>query len=64
MGLSMRNGKFIFTGSDINGQQVRLRGSDGINVTRAGKRKIAFLHEKSPPAGLLGDAAAVGVALD
>jgi hypothetical protein len=29
----MKNGKFIFTGSDINGRQVRLRGSDGINVT-------------------------------
>lgn len=55
------NGKFIFTGSDINGRQVRLRGSDGINVTRAGQRKIAFYIEKSVRR-LLGDAAAVGVA--
>lgn len=55
------NGKFIFTGSDINGRQVRLRGSDGINVTRAGQRKIAFYIEK-PVRRLLGDAAAVGVA--
>lgn len=55
------NGKFIFTGSDINGRQVRLRGSDGINVTRAGQRKIAFYIEKSIRR-LLGDAAAVGVA--
>lgn len=39
-------GKFIVTGSDINGQQVRLRGSDGINLTRAGKRKFAFYVEK------------------
>lgn len=39
-------GKFIVTGSDINGQQVRLRGSDGINLTKAGKRKIAFYVEK------------------
>jgi hypothetical protein len=40
---------------------VRLRGSDGINVTRAGRRKIAFYIEK-PARRLLGDAAAVGVA--
>ncbi|EDQ34446.2 hypothetical protein HPDFL43_15652 [Hoeflea phototrophica DFL-43] len=54
------SGKFIFTGSDINGQQVRLRGSDGINVTRAGRRKIAFYIEK-PARRLLGDAASVNV---
>ncbi|MCY0096562.1 SGNH/GDSL hydrolase family protein [Hoeflea ulvae] len=53
-------GKFIFTGSDINGQQVRLRGSDGINLTKAGRRKIAFYAEKSVRR-LLGDAAASGV---
>ncbi|TDH35078.1 DUF459 domain-containing protein [Pseudohoeflea suaedae] len=41
------DGKFIFTGSDINGQQVRLRGSDGINVTKAGRRKMAFYVEKN-----------------
>ena len=40
------NGKFIISGSDINGQQVRLRGSDGINFTKAGKRKLAFYVEK------------------
>jgi len=57
-------GKFVFTGSDINGQQVRLRGSDGINVTEAGRRKIAFYAEKSIRR-LLGDAAAAGIsALD
>ena len=39
-------GKFVLTGSDINGQQVRLRGSDGINLTKAGKRKLAFYVEK------------------
>lgn len=52
-------GKFVFTGSDINGRQVRLRSSDGINLTRAGKRKIAFYAEKSIRR-LLGDAAATG----
>lgn len=54
-------GKFVFTGSDINGQQVRLRGSDGINLTQAGKRKVAFYVEKSARR-LLGDAANAGVA--
>lgn len=39
-------GKFIVTGSDINGQQARLRGSDGINFTPSGKRKLAFYVEK------------------
>lgn len=28
------NGNFIVTGSDVNGQQVRLRTSDGINLTQ------------------------------
>lgn len=48
------DGKFIFTGSDIKGQQVRLRTSDGINLTAAGRRKLAFYAEK-PIARLLGD---------
>ncbi|OWV83571.1 hypothetical protein ATY81_20080 [Rhizobium sp. R72] len=39
-------GDFIVTGSDINGQQVRLRTSDGINFTEAGRRKLAFYVEK------------------
>lgn len=49
------NGKFIYTGSDINGQQVRLRSSDGINLTSAGKRKMAFYVEK-PAARFLSQA--------
>ncbi|URK87017.1 DUF459 domain-containing protein [Rhizobium sp. RCAM05350] len=51
------SGKFVMTGSDINGQQVRLRGADGINLTKAGKRKLAFYVEKDIRK-LLGDAAA------
>ncbi|WP_334545069.1 SGNH family hydrolase [Rhizobium leguminosarum] len=47
------NGNFIVTGSDVNGQQVRLRTSDGINLTRAGRRKLAFYVEK-PARRLLG----------
>ncbi|ASY64265.1 putative periplasmic protein [Sinorhizobium sojae CCBAU 05684] len=52
-------GKFVLTGSDINGQQVRLRGSDGINLTKAGKRKLAFYVEKEIRK-LLGDGATTG----
>jgi hypothetical protein len=47
------NGKFIVTGSDVNGQQVRLRTTDGINLTQAGRRKLAFYVEK-PARRLLG----------
>jgi hypothetical protein len=56
------NGKFVTSGSDINGQQVRLRGSDGINFTKAGKRKLAFYVEKEIRR-LLGDAAVDGPGL-
>ena len=41
-----RNGAYVRTGPDINGQNVRLRGKDGINLSRAGKRKMAFFAEK------------------
>ncbi|HEV7255030.1 MAG TPA: SGNH family hydrolase [Mesorhizobium sp.] len=39
-------GAFTATGPDVNGQPARLRGSDGINMTSAGKRKLAFYVEK------------------
>lgn len=45
-GFADENGGFVSSGPDINGQQVRLRGDDGINLTRAGKRKLAFYTEK------------------
>lgn len=41
------NGAYVTTGPDINGQPVRLRSDDGINLSRAGKRKVAFYVEKS-----------------
>lgn len=47
------NGAFVTTGPDINGQAVRLRADDGINVSKAGKRKLAFYTEK-PLAKILG----------
>ena len=55
------NGAFAAVGPDINGQRVRLRGSDGINLTRAGKRKVAFYAER-PLNRLLGGAAGPGIA--
>jgi len=55
------NGAYAATGPDINGQPVRLRSSDGINLTGPGKRKMAFYAEK-PLAKLLGEAAMQGVA--
>lgn len=45
-GFADEEGKFIATGSDINGQPVRLRGSDGLSLTKAGKRKMAFYLER------------------
>ncbi|MER9402994.1 DUF459 domain-containing protein [Mesorhizobium caraganae] len=50
------NGAFVTIGPDINGQAVRLRSDDGINVSKAGKRKLAFYTEK-PLAKILGLAA-------
>lgn len=52
-GFVSESGDFIVTGSDINGQQVRLRAADGINMTEAGRRKIAFYVEK-PARRILG----------
>jgi uncharacterized protein len=49
-----QDGRFIVTGSDINGQPMRLRGNDGIGFTAPGKRKLAFYVEKSVRR-LLGD---------
>jgi hypothetical protein len=40
------NGAYVAAGPDINGQPVRLRAGDGVNMTRAGKRKVAFYLEK------------------
>lgn len=49
-------GNFIVNGSDINGQTVQLRNSDGINFTRDGRRKLAFYVERQIRQ-LLGDEA-------
>ena len=52
------SGTFAANGPDMNGQPAQLRASDGINVTRPGRRKIAFYVEK-PLARLL-DLGAIG----
>lgn len=39
-------GSFVASGPDMNGQPAQLRASDGINVTRQGRRKLAFYVEK------------------
>lgn len=48
------NGKFIQSGSDHNGQPARLRTSDGVGLSAAGKRKLAFYVEK-PIRKILGE---------
>lgn len=48
------NGQFVTTGPDVNGQPVRLRGRDGINLTDAGKAKVAFYVDK-PLRKILGE---------
>ena len=41
-GFTNAEGKFVNAGPDVNGQIVRLRGSKGISMTRAGREKLAF----------------------
>lgn len=45
-GFTNADGQFVSAGPDINGQIVRLRNSDGINMTRAGMSKLAFYAER------------------
>lgn len=49
-------GNYAQSGPDMNGQPAQLRAGDGINVTRAGKRKLAFYAER-PLNRLIGNAA-------
>lgn len=46
-GFTNAEGKFVSAGPDVNGQIVRLRGAKGINMTRAGKAKLAFFADKA-----------------
>ncbi len=56
-----QSGSFTLTGFDMSGQTARLRNNDGIGLTRAGKRKLAFYVEK-PLRQLLGTATAPDIA--
>lgn len=44
-GFSDANGAYIRSGPDVKGQIVLLRSKDGINLTRAGRRRLAFYVE-------------------
>ena len=56
-GFTNEEGKFVSAGPDINGQIVRLRGSKGINMTRAGRAKLAFFADKAlQKIGVIGNA--------
>ncbi len=46
-GFTNEEGHFVSAGPDINGQIKRLRTSDGINMTKTGKRKLAFYVNKA-----------------
>lgn len=56
-----QSGSFTLTGFDMSGQTARLRNNDGIGLTGAGKRKIAFYVEK-PLRQLLGTATSPDIA--
>jgi hypothetical protein len=44
-GFSDADGNYSRSGPDVNGQIVLLRAKDGINLTRAGKRRLAYYVE-------------------
>ena len=46
-GFTNEEGQFVSAGPDINGQIKRLRRSDGINMNRTGKLKLAFYVAKA-----------------
>jgi hypothetical protein len=56
-----QSGAFTLSGFDVSGQTARLRNNDGIGLTDAGKRKLAFYVEK-PLRQMLGSATAPDVA--
>jgi hypothetical protein len=56
-----QSGNFTLSGFDISGQTARLRNNDGIGLTPAGKRKLAFYVEK-PLRQMLGNATSPDIA--
>ncbi len=56
-GFTNAEGKYVSAGPDINGQIVRLRGSKGITMLRAGRQKLGFFVDKAlKRLGVIGDA--------
>lgn len=45
-GFAGEDGKFVSRGPDVDGQTRQLRSGDGINFTKAGRRKLAFYVER------------------
>jgi len=45
-GFADEDGKFVSRGPDVDGQLRQLRSGDGINFTKAGRRKLAFYVER------------------
>lgn len=56
-----QGGSFTLSGFDISGQTARLRNNDGVGLTTAGKRKLAFYAEK-PLRQMLGNATSPAIA--
>jgi len=56
-----QSGSFTLSGFDMSGQTARLRNNDGIGLTPAGKRKLAFYVEK-PLRQMLGNATSPDIA--
>ncbi len=46
-GYTNAEGQYVSAGPDINGQIKRLRASDGINMNKTGRRKLAFYAKKA-----------------
>ncbi len=56
-----QSGSFTLSGFDVSGQTARLRNNDGVGLTIAGKRKLAFYAEK-PLRQMLGNATSPAIA--
>ncbi len=46
-GFTDDEGNFSYSGPDVDGQEKRLRGSDGVTFTKPGQRKLAYFVEQS-----------------
>ncbi|MGI9366990.1 MAG: SGNH/GDSL hydrolase family protein [Rhizobiaceae bacterium] len=66
-GFSDADGNYSRSGPDVNGQIVLLRSKDGINLTRAGKRRLSYYVESTVNkllGGAAGESGLAGVGFD